>query len=180
MRTFNLSFAEGELIQASFKESASAAERVSVRGKVPGAYRDVGTFQWTSAVRAVALLALRAAISPQCARISGGAGSPASSLDYALSKQPLWLLDLFGCDRTGVSYARRIFLRTNSERKRPGPVVVALNDVYLPSSSIGIFLGADPASPEAVLALCSLLAELDSDYEPMGPCNVHSNRAVGE
>jgi hypothetical protein len=109
-------------------------------------------------VRALALLAAKATVAPEDARIQGEGGSLAASLDYALSKQPEWLTDLFGCDHEGVSYARRLILRTNPERKRPGPVVLALNFVYLPISSIEVYVSGKIASSEQLAALLTSLS----------------------
>ncbi len=153
MRTLKLYFEAGQLIEVNFKENGTSEERCSIRGKTGGAYRQAGSFQWTSAVRALSLLAVKAITTPQDALIQGEGGSLAASLDYAISKQPEWLTDLFGCDREGISYARRLVLRTNPERKRPGPVVLALNSVYLPYSSIEVFVNGKSASYEQLQAL---------------------------
>lgn len=159
MRTLKLCFDGGELIEVYFQESATTEKRRSIRGKTGGAYRQAGSFQWTSAVRALSLLALNAAIDANDACIQGEGGSLAASLDYALSKQPEWLTDLFGCDHHGITYARRIILRTNPERKRPGPVVLALNTVYLPASAIEVRIGGHVATSDELVALRDTLVE---------------------
>lgn len=153
MRTLKLYFEAGQLIEVNFKESGTSEERCSIRGKTGGAYRQAGSFQWTSAVRALSLLAVKAVATPEDAMVQGEGGSLAASLDYAISKQPGWLTDLFGCDHEGISYARRLVLRTNPERKRPGPVVLALNSVYLPVSSIEVYINGRTASREELDAL---------------------------
>ncbi len=158
MRTLKLYFEAEQLIEVKFKESDTSEERCSIRGKTGGAYRRAGSFQWTSAVRALSLLAVKAIATPEDALIQGEGGSLAASLDYAMSKQPEWLTDLFGCDREGVSYARRLILRTNPERKRPGPVVLALNSVYMPLSSIVVYVNGMVASCEQIDALKDVLA----------------------
>lgn len=105
----------------------------SVRGKTPGAQMATGTFQWTRAVRAMCLLFVKSASleTPNSMNryvtISGGIGSLAASLDYAISKEPIWLLEMFGLELRGHTRAKRFFLRSNSELKRPGPVHVGLN-----------------------------------------------------
>lgn len=159
MRTLKLCFDGGELIEVYFQESAMSEKRRSIRGKTGGAYRQAGSFQWTSAVRALSLLAINAVIDANDAFILGEGGSLAASLDYALSKQPEWLTDLFGCDHQGITYARRLILRTNPERKRPGPVVLALNVVYLPATAIEIQIGGKVATHNELLALRHTLDE---------------------
>jgi hypothetical protein len=92
---------------------------------------------------------------PESAVLQGCSGSPAASLDYALSKQPAWLSEMFGCDVYDTSFARRLILRTNPERKRPGPVVLAVNHVYLSAASIEVHV-------DGALAAASQLAHLAS------------------
>jgi hypothetical protein len=70
--------------------------------------------------------------------LSGNQGSAAAALDYALSKSPQWLYDFFGADSSGTLIARRLFSRINPERKRPGPVKLAVNERFCPSKSIHI------------------------------------------
>ena len=107
------------------------APRICVRGKTVGAYGSVGTFQWSSAVRATACLFMKVKLLDETAwvepMLSGGAKSLAASLDYALTKQPGWILDMFGVSAGGKTYARRLFRVSNSHRKRGGPVGISLN-----------------------------------------------------
>ena len=163
MRTLKLYFDRGELIEVYFQESDTSAPRRSIRGKTGGAFRQAGSFQWTSAVRALSLLAVTAVATPSEGLIQGESGSLAASLDYALSKQPEWLTDLFGCDHFGITLARRLILRTNPERKRPGPVVLALNFVYLPVTAIEIFINGRIASPIELINLRNTLMGLEAD-----------------
>lgn len=117
----------------------------TVRGRSAGAIHAAGSFQWTSAVIATCSLLLRTALvqlmggDPQLAIISGYAGSPAATLDYALSKQPMWTIEMFGLDGSSQSYLRRMLLRTNSERKMPGPVLVSVNSRALRGANIEIW-----------------------------------------
>ena len=107
---------------------------------------ELGTFRWSKAVQALTILTVRTA----CWHASGEEGarpvldgyrsSLAASLDYALSKQPTWLLDVFGAESGGTAFARKIILRQNPELKRPGPVVVSFSGLRLPASDIKVCL----------------------------------------
>ena len=120
------------LLETNFWHPAWTGPRTAIRGCQGPA--GIGTFQWTRAVRAMSQLLVKQALtgcrrgrggeSPMPALLSGYAGSLAASLDYALSKQPQWLHDMFGTTSRGDSVARLIFRRMNPERKRPGPVQV--------------------------------------------------------
>ncbi len=118
---------------------------VSVRGKTAGAIQGAGSFQWTSAVKALSSLLVRASIAQgeesaaSIAVLSGFGGSLASTLDYALSKQPGWTVDMFGVDGCGNTYLRRLLLRTNPERKYPGPVIVTINSRSVKSEDIEVW-----------------------------------------
>ena len=129
----------------------------AVRGKTSGAYRGYGTFQWTSAVKAVCVALLRAkacAGSLESSAISGEKGSLAASLDYALSKEPNWLGEMFGFTPGGGLMARRLFLVSNPNRKRPGPVVIVLNERVLATTEIKVSLdGKVLSSAEDLLRL---------------------------
>jgi hypothetical protein len=119
---------------------------ICVRGKTSGAIRGAGSFQWTSAVQALSVLLLRTALIPNdaelgqpTATLSGFGGSLASTLDYALSKQPSWTVEMLGVDGCGNSYLRRLLLRTNPERKYPGPVIVTVNPKIISGQAIEIW-----------------------------------------
>jgi hypothetical protein len=134
----------------------------AVRGKTSGAYRGYGTFQWTSAVKAVCTALLRAKVSaeaPGSASISGEKGSLAASLDYALSKEPNWLGEMFGFTVGGSLMARRLFLVSNPNRKRPGPVVIVLNERVLSNKDIEVTL--DGKVLASLVELQRLLASID-------------------
>jgi hypothetical protein len=72
--------------------------------------------------------------------LSGGAHSLAASLDYAISKQPQWLLDMFGVSARGQSNAKRLFHVTNSHRKQSGPVAISLNSRVCPHDCVEVVL----------------------------------------
>ena len=79
----------------------------------------------------------------EVAPLTGSRGSFASSLDYAITKQVLWIQDMFGMDGRGMSVAGRVFVRTNPNLKRAGPVMVAINRNFLPVSSLEIEIDGD-------------------------------------
>jgi hypothetical protein len=159
MRNLTLYFQSQELTEVRFQGSLRSGPRQTVRGKTSGAMRCVGSFQWTSAVKALSVLIVKAAMSSENAVLQGCSGSLAASLDYALSKQPAWLAEMFGCDADGTSLARRLILRTNPERKRPGPVVLAVNHVYLSAASIEVHVNGALASTPQLAQLVSQLSD---------------------
>jgi hypothetical protein len=138
MRRVRLYLQSNELVGLEYFCGGDAPARYSVRGKTAGAFKGAGSFQWTTAVRALSLSFLSAIENPLGIHLSGHAGSLAASLDYALSKQPIWLAEMFGVDTLGNCVARRFTYRTNSERKRPGPVSLSLNHSYLESAMIEV------------------------------------------
>jgi len=129
------------LIKVVYRTSGSSDEILSVRGKTGGAFDTERTFQWTAAVQGLSVILLRKAACSnalQDVTLSGGQGSVAASLDYALDKQPAWLVDMFGLAKDGSSVARRLFRRTNPGRKSKGPVVIGLNKSLLTTLSVDI------------------------------------------
>jgi hypothetical protein len=133
-----------ELIETRFEGPLNKGPIVAIRGKTIGAFKNVGTFQWTSAVRALCVLCVRSVIAGLdrksiAGQLSGLKSSLAASLDYALSKQPAWLREVCGSDPQGNAYIRKLIVRTNPERKRPGPVVLGLNERSIQVEDIHIF-----------------------------------------
>ncbi len=119
--------------------------RRSIRGLSHPSENCSGSFKWSSAVRALSALILRTVckhsgsvegVEPS---IHGESLSLASSLDYALSKEPAWMIEMFGSDLTGRCFLRKLIYRTNPERKYPGPVILTLNKNCLHPDSIRIF-----------------------------------------
>lgn len=120
-----------------------------------------GTFQWTAAVKAISELFLRyylfgaGVLCEEKVLLRGGAGSPASSLDYALAKEPMWLTEMFGVASTGQAVARNLIKRINPERKRGGDVVLMINSRVLKPENISIQLSdgskLDPAGAAGLL-----------------------------
>ena len=161
MRDLKLYFEAGQLTEVAFCDGISGEVRRSVRGKSGGAYRCAGSFQWTSAVKGLALLAARAVCGVEEPVIKGCSGSLAASLDYAISKQPMWLTEMFGCDQSGISLIRRMILRTNPERKRPGPTVLSFNERFMPVAAISIFADGVQCSREELVVMAAALSHED-------------------
>lgn len=159
-----LHFAGGELAELEctrFSHPALGTVQHTVRGKTAGVHNSAGTFQWSPAVRALCGLLLRSVASSHadaqgmsCAAIiKGYRSSPASSLDYALAKQPLWLLEMFGQDSHGRGLARRLVHRSNPEMRRPGPVSVSLNSSFMSPTNILVFVDGERCSSAEALSL---------------------------
>jgi len=162
MKMLALYFEQDELVGVRFNDGTSPYTRISTRGKTAGPSRACGSFQWTAAVKAFAVLAVKTRSTPENALLMGTSNSLAASLDYAISKQPLWLSEMFGCDHTGTSLLRRMILRTNPERKRPGPVILGINQMYFSPTSIVIFEGNKPCIGQDLSRLCERLENLAS------------------
>ena len=134
-----------ELCSVRYRIEGTGEELLSVRGKTAGAYGEAGSFQWTAAVQGACAIFLTTVMSEKGDNrfrpfISGYRASLAASFDYALAKKPAWISDMFGVMTLGALRAKRLFLITNSNRKRPGPVVVALNTRLLPADGIRVLL----------------------------------------
>ena len=136
-----------ELVEVEFRLPIFQGSRRCVRGKTEGPLVSSGTFQWTRAVRAACTLFVLHKLSgnPDLKKTSrdefllaGEANSLAASLDYALSKQPLWLLDMFGVDSAGRTLTMRLFNRINPSRKRVGPVIIGVRDGVLGAGAVSI------------------------------------------
>jgi len=121
------------LNQTVFKHPLLPQDITTVRGAA--APQSVGNFRWSHGVRALSLLLVRQALQrhrdssqgqlrPEPVCIEGKDSSLAASLDYALSKQPLWIQDMFGKTPQEKSISKLLFRRINPDRKRPGPVTV--------------------------------------------------------
>jgi hypothetical protein len=148
MITMKLTFvSEGTTVTLSktrFRHPLLKQELVTVRGST--APEMAGNFRWSSGVRGLALLLVKHAVAAEIgaksaiaggpsAAIEGAEGSHAASLDYAISKQPRWLDDMFGTTPQGVSISKLLFRRINPDRKRPGPVTV-----FIPNNDFRVFI----------------------------------------
>jgi putative hydrolase of the HAD superfamily len=153
--------AEPILIKVVYRGGGDCDEILSVRGKTGGAFDTQRTFQWTAAVQGLCILLLMRAVggnSQEEVTLSGGQGSVAASLDYALDKQPAWLADMFGITADGTTTARKLLRRTNPGRKSKGPVVIGFNKSFLASLEINVFWNdVQLKTPSMIAELLSLL-----------------------
>jgi len=189
MVTMRLTFCSGETIELLRVDCSHerGATLTCVRGKTSGAYRGVGTFQWSSAVRGMACLFLQAKLVDDASRfepmLRGGAKSLAASLDYALTKQPAWIVDMFGVSAGGNSLAKRLCNVTNSHRKRGGDVCVSLNPRVCPPNCVEVVLdGRVVDTPEILRTMLASIEDHESaaaalreeekrrDVECISPC----------
>lgn len=143
-------YSNPELYSTNFSDRIRQRRLICSRGKSLGAGDSHGCFQWTRAVQGLSLLFLKTINHGPTSTISGEGGSIASSLDYAISKQPQWLSDMFGLDAQGRCVVQRFICRTNPNRKHSGPVLVGLKPNVIQSKDISIFLNGtllqDPVS----------------------------------
>ena len=140
----------------------------AVRGKTSGAFAGQGSFHWSIAVRALSVLAIKTYMVSRGfgddALLVGGKGSLAASLDYAISKETHWLVDVFGLSDGLVPNFRRVFKRTNSGRKRSGPVAVSLSKSFMEPGALHIKLNAyDIVTHDDVKLLLSRLSQHEFD-----------------
>lgn len=129
----------------------------STRGALSRDWSSDRCFRWTSAVCALAYLAVAYRQSSyggdiEQAFLCGKANSMACSLDYALTKKPGWLMDVFGVDSKGNPLAMRLFDRRNSSRKMPGPVLVRFNPYQLSSEGVVISVNGRIVTSESELS----------------------------
>lgn len=117
--------------------------KIARRGKSLVYRDDDGCFQWTRAVKALALLAVGTKLlcdrnSPNIFFIQGSAGSHAASLDFAVSKPTQWIADLFVDHKLQNDQRRRVFRITNSEQKLPGPVQIQFANALFEANALQI------------------------------------------
>jgi hypothetical protein len=84
----------------------------------------------------------------------------AASLDYAITKVPFWISEMFGTLQNGQVAARRLFLITNPNQKRPGPVTISINEAALSASDIRIYLNGTEMADAA--SLFSILQQVEA------------------
>ena len=146
--TIEFSSFESEIAAHSITFSSALTDNLpitSTRGAFSRDWFSDRCFRWTSAVCALAYLAVIYRESAfkggsEQAFLSGGSNTMACSLDYALTKKPSWLMDVFGISSGGTPNAHRLLERRNSCRKMPGPVLVRFNPRLLSPSSIRVLV----------------------------------------
>jgi tRNA A-37 threonylcarbamoyl transferase component Bud32 len=137
-----------ELLETRFYHAQFAPwGRRSVRGKDEGAHAGSASFQWSPALKVLAAYLLSCAASGRrssgdlCPPLMGERSSPAASLNYAMSKKPGWIKDMFGEDSNSHPYLLDLISRTNPDLKRVGPVILCLNSQMLPPERISVYVG---------------------------------------
>ena len=152
-----------ELVKTEVRTTGAARSLTCIRGKTAGAYIACGSFQWTSGVRGVCSAFIRFLLSEGSDVVDfcliGGKSSLAASLDYAISKGPAWLGEMFGSGIGGNQIARRIFKITNPNRKRPGPVAISVNRNIVSADQVQIFWNGKLVSDQ--VQLYSMLAGIE-------------------
>jgi hypothetical protein len=140
------------------------------RGSAFNVPKSFSAFRWSAAVQALSVLFLKHAAKNVLEEdsenseflLSGESGTLASSLDYAISKQPAWMQDMFGVRSEGELVLRDFVIRANPERKRPGPVMIWVDSSKLSSKDISIYLDDTMlANSTSLASLCSQIQALN-------------------
>ena len=151
-----------ELYRIVFHHPAFGPQRLAVRGKGTGVYQY--SFQWTQAVKALAVLFLESAAKDSSFSrsyvLEGENGSLASSLDYSIAKNTQWLVDVFGEDSNGRPLAKRLFKRSNADRKFAGPVGISINTMLWENIEFNVLLGENEVSPNEYLNLAAAIQKV--------------------
>ena len=146
-----------ELSHTKFSHEILEKELHAVRGRSNGFINSVGSFQWTSAVKALSVFFLRVKLELErhsCLfpnAVMSGVGGITSSLDYALGKEPIWLDSMFGSDMHGRLMVKRMILRDNPEMKRVGPVSLRLNRKLFNKDNISIHINGELVEKTEIL-----------------------------
>ena len=166
------------LYKTEFCHPRLIAPRRCIRGSFSLPVMDYRAFPWTAGVKGLCILLIRHFLyaaekndlmNQPRASITGCAGSPAGSLDLAISRQPAWLQDMFGTDSNGACILRHLVSRINPERKRPGPTALSIKPDALPTKHLSIFMGDKPADSAKVL---EILEDLENSwtFSRKNPC----------
>ncbi len=167
-----------ELVATSFSHPRLATELHSVRGREPSIHEVSGSFQWTSAAQALTVLMLKTAASRRGLNVvpvlQGSVGSLASSLDFALTKLPSWLLEMFGRDNRGCPLARAILHRSNSGLKHTGPVVIGIGGFARKELQVEVRVGTSLLTDSA--QIIALASQIESAWRPHHIARVPSKK----
>lgn len=129
----------------------------SVRGS-RGKGRETGAFRWTKAVKALTVLCCGSSLNQSGHFVLRGEGhSLASSIDYATSRAPLWLTEMFGFYPNGIPVAKLLIQRQNPERKTGGDVIVRLNQHILKPADITVTYQGSEVTGRPLLDLLNKL-----------------------
>jgi len=125
-----------KLERVEFAEGGDQPKRTTIRGRTRSSDRDQSVqpgFEWTNAVKALAMLLVRHAASAgedREATIQGNCGTPATSLDEALDQENKWMNKMFGNKRALIG----LITRRNRGSKDPGaPVSVSIRSGSSPT-----------------------------------------------
>lgn len=156
----NLSSETAQLQSIHVSYPEKNLEFVSYRGA--GLSCTAGTFTWSSAVHGLTTMLLRARLNLDAPHLSGGRGSAAAAVEYAVTKEPQWLLDMFGTDGAGHSLIRRFVRRFNPNMKRPGPAELTV----FREASVSVFSGSEMLFDDNLVR--SALTRLEQTWRPYG------------
>lgn len=170
---FKLYFFNNALFRMSFTHQKTVT---LVRGKSENKYNETGCVQWTSAVKAFCELLLSYHLVGKN-NLTGVRGSSSSSLDYALSKPPTWLCDLFYIENNDLSLLRRLFHRVNAEGKCSGPTQVIINTNLLSRDDIQIYIGSNLATDGEKRSILNCLFDRVGKKVPLSLLDIYSAEA---
>lgn len=136
----------------------------SVRGKTGLSWEDSGSFQWTSAVKALTLLACLTHIYNKPFILQGGANSLASSLDYAVSKRPDWTIDMFGQYPSGLPVVKRLVKQLNPGRRMGESVGVTISPHILLPDFISVTVDRRLLNKDQLAVIVRSWLQNEKDY----------------
>lgn len=172
----NLSFyQDASLVKSSFRHPLLSHELLAVRGRDAGAFRSCGSFEWSKAVRGLCMLLVNSKLRDlsETPDISGFQNSLAAALDYAIDKQPEWMHSMFGSDSEGNTLLKRLIRRSNSGRKRAGPVSLSVDENFIPIECIRVSMDGVDIEERHQLKSLSVGIEgnssflLETGYQPV-------------
>jgi hypothetical protein len=85
---------------------------------------------------------------------------------------------MFGVDAIGNTYARRLVSKSNSQRKLPGPVTLAVNDKALSPADIRIVWNNSGVSSEEQLKQLLSLIDATESFSETDVESDHTLRAL--
>lgn len=144
LKLFFITSNSPQLVRIEFNAGLGQAPRIGVRGLgVPGCYLP---FRWTSISQSLSIFFVTVVSRMHEsefneATLSGGQGTPASSLARFIAKRTEgWLLDIFDYDMHGNTYLAKIMSPKNYNQTLPGPFEVYYKPKFLPPANIRIMV----------------------------------------